>query len=106
MQARFLHDGKAIDFLSSADIPAGTVIVRDALVGITKLDVEANRLGALHVVGVFDVEKAAVAIPLGSKVYWDATSENACLTEKDNTLLGVAVSDAATGDAVVKVRIG
>ncbi|MCL2624291.1 MAG: DUF2190 family protein [Planctomycetaceae bacterium] len=106
MQARFLHDGKAIDFLSSADIPAGTVIVRDALVGITKLDVEANRLGALHVVGVFDVAKSAVAIPLGSKVYWDATAENACLTEKDNTLLGVAVQAAVADDAVVKVRIG
>ena len=106
MQARFLHDGKAIDFLSNVDIPAGTVIVRDALVGITKLDVEANRLGALHVVGVFDVAKAAVAIPLGSKVYWDDTAKNACLTATNNTLLGVAVSDAVAGDAVVKVRIG
>ena len=106
MEARFIHDGKSIDFLSNVNIPAGTVIVRDALIGITKLDVEANRLGALHVVGVYDIEKANVAIPLGSRVYWDATAKKAVLTEGTNPRLGIAILDAAVDDSVVRVRIG
>jgi predicted RecA/RadA family phage recombinase len=106
MIARFIHDGDAIDFLSETDIPAGSVVIKDNLVGITKLDIKANVLGALHVVGVYDVEKSNVAIPLGSNVYWDATAKKAVLTATGNTLLGVAVSDAATGDETVRVRIG
>jgi len=105
MQARFIHDGKAIDFLSTSDIPAGSVVIKNNLVGITKLDIKANVLGALHVVGVYDIEKSNVAIPLGSNVYWDATAKKAVITATGNTLLGVAVLDAATGDETVRVRL-
>ena len=105
MQARFIHDGKAIDFLSTSDIPAGSVVIKNNLVGITKLDIKANVLGALHVVGVYDIEKSNVAIPLGSSVYWDATAKKAVITATGNTLLGVAVLDAATGDETVRVRL-
>ena len=105
MQARFIHDGQAIDFLSESDIPAGTVVIQKSLIGVTKLDIIAGRLGALHVVGVFDVAKGSIAIPLGSPVYWDATTKKAVLTVTDNTLLGVAVADAAADDEVVRVRL-
>ena len=106
MEARFIHDGKAIDFLSSANLPAGTVIVRDALVGITKLDIEADRLGTLHVSGVYDVVKGEVAIPLGSKVYWDAAAQKAVLAAGTNPQLGIAVLDAAAEDTMVRVLLG
>ena len=106
MQARFIHDGKAVDFISVTDVPAGSVVVLGSLVGITTLDVKAERLGALAVVGVFDVAKGNVAIPLGSKVYWDATAKQAVLTATGNTQLGVAVQEAAADDTVVRVRLG
>jgi len=105
MQARFIHDGKAIDFFSETDIPAGSVVIKNNLVGISKLDIKANVLGALAVVGVYDVEKGNVAIPLGSNVYWDATAKKAVIVATGNTLLGVAVLDAATGDETVRVRL-
>ena len=106
MQARFIHDGKAIDFFSETDIPGGSVVVKNNLVGITKLDIKANTLGALHVVGVYDVEKSDVAIPLGSHVYWDAAAKKAVIAATGNTLLGVAVGDAAIESETVRVRIG
>jgi len=106
MQARFIHDGDAIDFLSASDIPAGNVVIKDKLVGITKLDIKANVLGALHVVGVYDIEKSNVAIPLGSNVYWDTTVKKAVIAATGNTLLGVAVQEATADDAVVRVRLG
>ena len=106
MQAHFIHDGKSIDFLSATDVPAGSVIVQGSLVGVTKLDIKAERLGALAVVGVFDIAKGNVAVPLGSKVYWDATAKQAVLTATGNAPLGVAVLEAAAEDAVVRVRLG
>ena len=106
MQARFIHDGKSVDFFPATDVPAGSVVILGSLVGITKLDVKSNTLGAVAVVGVYDVEKTNVAVPLGSKVYWDATAKKANLTATGNTLLGVAVLEAAAEDTVVRVRIG
>ena len=106
MHAHFIHDGKSIDFLSESDVPAGSVIVQGSLVGVTKLDVKAGRLGALAVVGVFDIAKGNTAIPIGSRVYWDATAKQAVLTATDNALLGVAVQEADAADAVVRVRLG
>ena len=106
MQARFIHDGKSVDFFPTSDIPAGTVVILGSLVGITKLDVKSNTLGAVAVVGVYDVEKTNVAVPLGSKVYWDATAKKANLTATGTTLLGVAVLEATVDDTVVRVRLG
>ena len=92
--------------MSASDIPAGNVVIKDKLVGITKLDIKANVLGALHVVGVYDIEKSNVAIPLGSNVYWDTTVKKAVIAATGNTLLGVAVQEATADDAVVRVRLG
>ena len=104
MQARFIHDGKSVDYFSATDVAAGTVIIEGDLVGVTKLDIPAGRLGALHVVGVYDVAKGNSAITLGSKVYWDDTAKQAVTT--GTTPLGLAVREASAEDTVVRVRIG
>ena len=106
MKARFIHDGKAVDFFPATNVAAGTVIVEGDLVGVTKLDIQAGRLGALHVVGVYDVEKGNVAITLGAKVYWDATAKQAVITATGNKQLGICVQEATAEDAVVRVRLG
>ncbi len=105
MQARFIHDGKAIDFLSENAVPAGTVVVALDLVGITKLDIPAGQLGALHVVGVYDVVKDAASIPLGSKVYWDNVAKKAVVTATNNKPLGIAVQAATAEDSTVRVLL-
>ena len=72
--ANFVHDGKSIDYTPGADVTAGDVVVQNDLVGVAKLDIAANVLGALAVTGVFDLPKAAgvgEAIAAGTKVYWD-----------------------------------
>ena len=106
MQARFIHEGKALDFFPEADVAAGTVIVENDLVGVTKLDIQAGRLGALHVVGVFDVAKGDSAISLGAKVYWDSTAKQAVATATGNKQLGLAVLPAMASDTTVRVRLG
>jgi predicted RecA/RadA family phage recombinase len=106
MLARFIHEGKSIDFFPDTITPAGSVIVLGSLVGVTKLDLPAGQMGAVHVVGVYDIVKSNVAIPLGSKVYWDTTAKQAVLTSTGNPLLGVAVAAAAADETLVRVRLG
>ena len=105
MYATYLYEGKSIDFFPTTDIPAGSVIVQGNLIGITKVDLKAGCLGAVAVVGVYAVVKGAIAVPVGSKIYWDDTAKQAVLEASGNALLGVAVAEAAVDDATVKVRL-
>jgi predicted RecA/RadA family phage recombinase len=112
MKARFIHDGNAIDYVPAVDTPAGSVVLIGSIVGITAIDIAANKLGALHLTGVYDIEKDATAIPLGSPVYWkDSKASVTASTGSGGTLveypkIGVATSAAVVGDETVRVKIG
>ena len=54
MPVIFVHEGAAIDYTPVVAVPAGTVVVQGDLVGVTRLDIPAGRLGALAVEGVFE----------------------------------------------------
>ncbi|QDU71045.1 DUF2190 family protein [Mucisphaera calidilacus] len=113
-QARFIHEGKGIDYTPApgSDVSAGDIVVLgDGLVGIAKHDIAAGQLGTLELTGVYDIAKASGIIAAGEKVYWDADgnpldgvalSGAATTTEPSNTLLGKAVADAANGDPAVR----
>ena len=108
--ADYIHEGKLIDYTPVADVTAGDVIVLGDLIAIAKLDIEAGRLGALAVDGVFDVAKATgvgEALTTGTKVYWD--DGNKVVTDADgggaNKYFGKVVADAGDDDASVRVRL-
>ncbi len=107
--ARFIQDGKSIDYTPSAAVTAGDVVVLQDLIGIAKVDIEANQLGALAVEGVFEMPKASgseTAILVGTKVYWNATASQV-VSEDEGThkYLGKAVATAGTGDDTVLIRL-
>ncbi len=107
-QAVFVHEGASIDYTPGANVAAGDVIVQADLVGIAKLDITANKLGALAVQGVFDFAKATgggSGIAVGTTVYWDDTNNVATATATGNKLLGKVVKAAADGDATARVRL-
>jgi predicted RecA/RadA family phage recombinase len=113
MKARFIHDGKAIDFTPEVDTPAGSVLILGSLTGITKIDLKAGELGALHLVGVYDIEKAAAdVVTVGAKIYWKddkatiVASTTVSQVTTDHPYVGVAIEAAAAGDTTVRVRIG
>lgn len=102
----FVHEGRAIDYTPTSDTPAGTVIDMGTFVGITKHFIAANTLGALHLMGVFDVTKDSNAIGLGATVYWFQTSNFASATSSSaDATMGKAVVAALAGDATVRVLI-
>ena len=105
MEARFIHEGKAIDYTPTVDMTAGTVVVLGDRVGISIVDIPANVLGALQVVGVFDFAKDNTVIPLYGRVYWNATAKRATVTATGNILLGIALDAVTATDTLVRVRL-
>ncbi|NLX60656.1 MAG: DUF2190 family protein [Phycisphaerae bacterium] len=108
--AQFVHDGRSIDYTPSAAVTAGDVVVQADLIGVAKLDIAANALGALAVTGVFDFPKATGAgsgIAVGAKVYWKADPGAAQADDEAgaNKLIGKTIKAAADADATVRVRL-
>jgi predicted RecA/RadA family phage recombinase len=107
-QAVFVQQGDSIDYTPGANVAAGDVVVQVDLVGVAKLDILANKLGALTVSGVFDFAKAtgaSTAIPAGTKVYWDDTNNVATADGTGNKLLGKSIKGAGDNDATVRARM-
>jgi len=107
MTATFIHQGDAIDHVPATDLPAGAVVVLTDLIGITTRPIPAGHLGALQLVGVFDVPKeAGLVLGVGAPAYWHAGSQEARATDDDGALfLGHVVAAAADTDATVRVRL-
>ena len=104
--AQFIHDGDVVDYTPGTDVAAGAIVVLNDLIGITKRDIKANTLGALAVVGVFDVDKVlANTFAIGAKVYWDATAGKATSNASGTTLLGKAILAAAANSTSVRVLL-
>ena len=103
MIARFVQDGLAINYRPAEAVAAGEVVVLGSLVGIARLDIAADTLGALATVGVFEIDKAAEAVTLGAVLYWDATAKK--VTATGNVYIGKAVTAAEATDEKVCVLL-
>ena len=106
--AKFIYDGDAIDYTPGTAVAAGAVVVQGDLIGVAKLDIPANTLGALAVTGVFDFPKTAgggTAIAGGVTVYWNAGTSVATATSAGNKLLGKTVKAAVDADTTIRVRL-
>lgn len=113
MSAKFIQEGRRIDYTPSADVDAGDVVVLgDALVGIATYDIPDGKAGSLAIEGVFEFPKvfadAGEAIALGKAVLWNTSTSKATLVAHEtNTVgLGVCVKAAhATNDKTVLVKL-
>ncbi|MBN2377054.1 MAG: DUF2190 family protein [Sedimentisphaerales bacterium] len=107
--AIYIQDGLAIDYTPGSAVTGGDVIVQGDLIGVAKLDIAANELGALHIAGVFDFTKnAGAALTVGQKVYWDDTNNYLATDNEQGThkYLGVVVEAAASAAVLGRVRMG
>ena len=68
--------------------------------------IKAGELGHLHVVGVFEMPKAAsTAIAMGAAVYYDASAGNITTTSSSNVPAGYAAAAAGANDTTVLVKL-
>ena len=110
MGAQFVQDGISIDYTPHSAVTAGAVIVQEDLIGIAKIDIPANSLGALAIEGVFDFPKAAGAatgIAAGAICYWDAADQQAKTDSESgaNKKLGKCIRAAADSDTTVRIKL-
>lgn len=103
--AVYSYDGKAIDYTPSSTVASGDVIVIGDGCAVSRLDIPANTLGAIHLTGVYTVAKATGVLAVGEKVYWDDTNKNVTSTVGSNTFFGRVVAAAASGDTTATVRL-
>ena len=93
MRAVFVQRGESVDFTPSRDVAAGEVLVFGGLPGVVKTSVKAGALGALALTGVYDVEKDAVAVSAGDRLFWDGARRLAT-TAAEGVFLGLAAANA------------
>jgi len=108
--AIFKQRGDAINHVPTSDVSAGDVVVQEDLIGIAKLDIKANTLGALALTGVFAMPKATgtgEAIAAGVKLYWDASNLLATADDASgaNKFLGKSILAASDDDTTVQARL-
>ena len=108
--AQFVQQGNSIDHTPAAAVTAGDVVVQGDLLGIAQVDCVADQLGALAVVGVFDITKATgvgTGIAVGTKVYWDVADQEAKADDEAgaNKYLGKTIAVAGDDDTTVRVRL-
>lgn len=113
-QARFLQQGESIDYTPGSAVGAGDVVVVNGVPLVAKLDIAANTLGALEMLGVYDLVKDSSVFSAMDPVYWDADGDPvggtagtgaATSTAAGNNKIGLAVLAALTGGAVVKTKL-
>jgi predicted RecA/RadA family phage recombinase len=112
MKARFIQEGRSVDYTAISDVEAGTVIVTGYLIGVAIHDIPAGQTGALQTTGIFDVVKVPGegSISRGDKIYWNVL-ENAATrsiasggeTPISFPYLGKSVAGSADSDTTVRV---
>ena len=110
--AKFVHDGKAIDYTPANAVIAGQVVELGTVPLVAPVAIPAGVLGALSCDGVFDVPKTSDAFTAGDTVYWDDDGDpvtgdagSGAADSSTGNLMGVAVADAASEASYVRVRL-
>lgn len=108
----FIQNGDNIDCAAPYALASGSgVLIGPGLFGVAAKDCAQNAPGVFRTVGVFDINKDTVAVPLGAKLYWDAEKKQLTtallnpVTNVNNTLVGAAVRATASASTTVRIRL-
>ena len=101
-KAEFWQRGEALDYTNTttATIPANTIVKIGDHIGVTGTDIEPNKVGSLHVGGIWEIPKTGTKkIDMGATVYFDGNGITDTAT--GNTAVGNGITDTATGNTAV-----
>ena len=105
MNARYWQKGETLDYTATKEaVTNGQVVSLGGRIGVAGNDIAKGETGALHVTGVFIMEKAAsVTVTMGAALYFE---EKITTVAAGNVPAGYAAADAEASDATVLVNIG
>lgn len=102
----FIQPGDVITFVAPAGgVVSGDGVVNGSLFGVASYSALAGQEVEANLVGVFALPKAAGALTLGQKVYWDSAAKAVTAAATGNRWIGAAAMAAGAGEATVRVRL-
>lgn len=101
----YVQDGDVVTLTAPYAVASGGGALVGSAFGVAANTVANGADGEFCLNGVFDLPKATGAVTQGAKIYWDNTAKVVTTTATSNTLIGVAIAAAASGDATVRVRL-
>lgn len=105
MTAKYWQKGEVLDYKASAAVKNGEVVSLETRIGVAGEDIAAGETGHLHVVGVFEMEKATSDVTMGAALYYSATDKKITTTASGNVPAGYAAAPAASADETVLVKL-
>lgn len=101
----FIQKGDNINVAFPYAVNAGGGALIGALFGVAACNQAQGSTGTLVTVGVYDLPKAAGAVAIGAKLYWDDAAKKLTTTAAGNTYVAVALAAAVAGAASVTARL-
>jgi predicted RecA/RadA family phage recombinase len=104
----FRHKGDTCTFSAPYAVASGGGFLVGAIFAIANFDAAQGAPVEGDCVGVFTLPKSTAAgtdFAAGTKLYWDNAAKVVTKTAAGNTLIGVALADAAVADATCVVRL-
>lgn len=112
MTAKYWQKGEVLDYKASAAVKNGEVVSLGTRIGVAGEDIAAGETGHLHVVGVFEMEKAAGDMTMGAAVYYDEAAKKITTVAstgessgKVNIPAGYAAAPADSADETALVKL-
>lgn len=106
MSATYCQKGESIDYknVGADPIRAGDIVATGtARIGVAGCDIAPDATGSLHIVGVFEFQKAAQAIAFGETVKYDPATGEFSATGAVTAGWAIASSDASSKTVLVKI---
>lgn len=104
---KYIQPGEAIDYLNTGDnLKAGQVVKLAERCGIAMADIAQNAVGAVAVVGVFELPKDTnKTFEVGATAYY---KDDVGITsdKSGNTAIGFVVEKVSATDTTAKIKIG
>lgn len=108
MNAKYWQKGETLDYTATEEaVTNGQVVSLGNRIGVAGNDIAKGETGALHVTGVFIMDKAAsMAVTMGAPLYFNETEGEITTEAGGNVPAGYAAADAEASAATVLVNIG
>lgn len=105
--ARILKDGNKMDYVATAPVSNGDVVVVEDIVGVSHGNGEIGDIVAMDYTGTIEIAgTASTAFIQGSICYFNNTTKTATLTVGTNLVLGVVVVGKGATAGNIEVDMG
>ncbi len=103
----YIQEGRILNLAFAADTEPGEVVVVGSIIGVAVAGGPADTLGAVQVVGVFDLPKKSTdTFDVGDKLWWDTVNGYSTTGMPSGGIaFGVSLAVVTSGVTTAPVRL-